>query len=186
MSLNWQSWARCAALLGLSTQLAVGCIITTGDDEFDGRGARGGTGGSGARAGRGGADVGGSDSGGSAGTDSNGDGGYVATCEPEDGDELDPCLECVKRECCTEWLDCGGDDVCYEEWFGVSACMLELEQPGENEYAECASASALSTDMLVQENTNALLLCIREEVESEDGVPILRCGLECYGVEFLF
>jgi hypothetical protein len=65
--------------------------------------------------------------------------------------------------------------------------MQDLDEPGQTEYEECASVSAESQEeMFLQSNTNDLFACITEEVENDAGVPAMRCGLPCFGVEVLF
>jgi hypothetical protein len=189
------TWTRRVAL-GLVLIAAGGCEVSTGGDFPDsGAGADGGTTGSGARGGSGGSSgsSGSGGNGGSAGnqTDSGvgGTGGSDfegPTCNEEEADAIDACLECVKQECCTEWLGCD-DEGCYNEWIGVTTCMQDLDEPGQSEYEECVSTSAESQDeMIIQSNTIDLFACITQEVENDAGVPSMRCGLPCLGVEVLF
>jgi hypothetical protein len=181
--------------LALVLLAAGGCEVSTGDDFPDsGFGAQGGAGGnnggSSGSSGSGG-NAGSSGSGGSEPFDS-GVGGTASedfpapTCDAEELDETDECLACVKAQCCDEWLACD-DQNCFDEWDSVNVCMQDIDQPGEMDYFECASESAVNQDeMFVQDNTNDLLTCMREEVENDAGVPSGRCSLPCFGVEVLF
>jgi hypothetical protein len=188
------TWTRRVAY-ALVLVAAGGCEVSTGDDFPDSglgaRGGAGGNGGSGARGGSGGS-AGSSASGGTGELIDSGTGGTGGddfespTCEPEELDETDECLSCVKAQCCDQWLACD-DQSCFDEWDSVNVCMQDIDEPGEMDFFECASESAADQDeMIVQENTNELLNCMREEVENDAGVPTTRCGLPCFGVEVLF
>lgn len=188
------TWTKRVAL-GLVLVAAGGCEVSTGDGFPDsglggdaGSSGSAGSAGSGGNAGSGGA-AGDGGSGGSEVIDagSGGSGGELPapTCEPEETDDLDECVACIKAQCCTEWEACD-DQTCYDELQDVSSCMLDLEDPTEDDFFECSQLSAEAEDMTLQGNTNDLVLCVRENVQSDAGVDTGRCTLPCFGVEVLF
>jgi hypothetical protein len=182
------TWTKRVAV-GLVLVAAGGCEVSTGDGFPDS--GLGGDGGSGATAGSGGS-AGTAGEGGSSGSEivdagSGGSGGEfpAPTCEPEDADDTDECIACIKAECCTEWEACD-DQTCFDEFQSVSSCMLDIEDATEDDLFECSSISAESDDMTLQSNTNDLVLCVRENVQSDAGVDSGRCSLPCFGVEVVF
>ncbi len=184
------TWTRRVAL-GLVLVAAGGCEVSTGDGFPDsGLGGSSGSAGSGGSAGS----AGSAGDGGSSGADvvdaGGGNGGSgnefpAPTCEPEETDDLDECIACIKTECCTEWEACD-DQSCYDEFQSVSSCMLDLEDPIEDDLFECSQLSAEAEDMTLQGNTNDLVLCVRENVQNDAGIDSGRCTLPCFGVDLLF
>jgi hypothetical protein len=158
----------------------LGCVLSVDDgDDDDGFGGDGGSfsaSGSGGDSGSGGAPTAGT-----GGTSIAGAGGsepiLAQTCEPEDGDELDECVQCLKQNCCIEWLECDDDD-CINELFNVSECVQEFEFAGQEELGMCISDNSTANDGLAQPNTQALFDCALTDVD--DGIET-RCSSECFG-----
>ncbi|MET0413404.1 MAG: hypothetical protein ABW217_19000 [Polyangiaceae bacterium] len=178
--------------VGLVLVAAGGCEVSTGDGFPDsGLGGDAGSSGSAGSAGDGGSAGSGGDSGSSGSENVDAGGGGTGgelpapTCEPEDADDMDECIACIKAECCTEWEACE-DQTCFDEFESVSSCMLDIDDATEDDLFECSSMYAESDDMTLQSNTNDLVLCVREEVQSDAGVPSGRCSLPCFGVEVVF
>lgn len=188
------TWTKRVAL-GLVLVAAGGCEVSTGDGFPDsglggssgsaGDGGSAGSGGSGGAAGDGG-DAGDGGSGGTeivdAGSGGSGSEFPAPTCEPEDGDDMDECVACIKAECCTEWEACD-DQTCFDELQDVSSCMLDIQDPVEDDLFACSEVSARSETMILQGNTNDLVLCVRENLQNDAGVESGRCSLPCFGVE---
>jgi hypothetical protein len=188
------TWTRRVAL-GLVLVAAAGCEVSTGDGFPDsgigGDAGSSGSAGSAGTAGSGGSSGSDAGEGGSSGSDivdagAGGTGGEfpAPTCEPEDSDDEDECIACIKAECCTEWEACD-DQSCYDEFQSVSSCMLDTEDPTEDDLFACSMMSADDGE-IIQSNTNDLVLCVRENVASDAGVESGRCSLPCFGVEVVF
>jgi hypothetical protein len=169
---------------------SLACVVTVDDgddDDIGGRGgsaARGGSSTSGGSSANGGTSTPGG-SGGESGGSGDGDSGVVfpaPTCEPEDGDELDECIQCFKRNCCSEWLECD-DQSCTLEWIGVAECLEEQELPGEDELGMCISEASETGDGFVQANTQGLIDCALSP--TEDGIDTL-CSSECFGSDIYY
>ncbi len=179
------AWTRMMALGLLVWPL--GCILRVNDgDDDDGFGGDGGSfnaSGSGGDSGTGGT----SGSGGTAGTGGSETGGFGGTggaepvlpqtCEPEEGDELDECVQCLKQNCCTDWLECDDAD-CINELFDVSECVQTYEFASQDELGMCISDNSAAGDGLAQANTQALFDCAL--TTADDGIETL-CSSECFG-----
>jgi hypothetical protein len=159
-----------------------------GDDFSEGDG---GTGGVAGRGGRGGSS-GGSDPSGSGGEDNEGGAGGTElvpppTCLAEPIDEGDACIQCLKQQCCTEWLGCS-DQSCLDELDDVISCVSEQDFPDDEAYGMCVSDNSAAMDGFVQTNTLNLLECLNETVPAGDaGVDDgTRCGQECFGNDIFF
>ena len=180
------AWTRMLGLGMLSCALA--CVVTVDGDD-DGIGARGGSAGRGGTSNSGGSSasagtgaLGGSSASGAGGSPDSGVDFPPPTCEPEDGDELDECVQCFKRNCCSEWLGCD-DQNCTLEWISVAECLEEQEVPGEDELGMCISEASEAADGFVQSNTQALIDCALEPVD--DGGIGTRCSVECFGSDII-
>jgi hypothetical protein len=188
------TWTRRVAV-GLVLVAAGGCEVSTGDGFPDsGLGGDAGSSGSGGSAGSAGSagSSGAAGDGGSSGSEivdagGGGTGGELPapTCEPEDADDMDECIACIKAECCTEWEACD-DQTCFDEFDSVSSCMLDIDDATEDDLFACSQMSAEADDMILQSNTNDLVLCVRENVQDDAGVDTGRCSLPCFGVEVVF
>ncbi len=190
MTTAWTKGIALGLLLG-----PLGCDVSVGDGPIDGFGGDGGSAGSAGASGSAGAGEAGSagsaGDGGGAGSNSGGAGGSDAlpppTCNEEAGDDDEPCIQCLKQECCDAWLGCD-DETCVDEWTGVAECAEIQATEGfldQETYGMCISDNTVA--MFPAENTNALLLCINEPVGSADaGLPETRCAVECFGSEVLF
>jgi hypothetical protein len=174
--------------------VAGGCEVSTDDDTAFDQGGRGGTtttanGGTGTAgssiggtAGLGGT---GSSNGGSSGSSMTDAGSFpTPTCNAENGD--DECLQCLKAQCCDEWRACDDQD-CSDEFGGIRECLESIDFPESEDYIACSMENAADVDgMIVQENTNDLLLCIMESVNDADsGIASARCGEVCFGLPVL-
>jgi hypothetical protein len=172
------AWTKVMALGLLLWPL--GCVVHV-DDDPDGFGGSGG-------------DYGYSGSGGD-GTygGSGGDAGYggeggdtselpAPTCEPEDGDQMDECVQCFKRNCCTEWVACA-DETCTREWTDVAECVESNEAADADVLGMCITESSAAGDDFVQSNTQALLDCAT--TPTDDDADTL-CSSECFGTDIYF
>jgi hypothetical protein len=175
------AWTKVMALGLLLWPL--GCVVHV-DDDPDGFGGSGGDDG---YSGSGG-DYGYSGSGGDGGNAGNGgdagDGGELLapTCEPEDGDSMDACVQCFKRNCCVEWVGCA-DETCTREWTDVAECVESNEPADADLLGMCISESSAAADDFVQANTQALLDCAT--TLNEDASDTL-CSSECFGTDIFF
>jgi hypothetical protein len=176
------AWTRMLGLGMLSCALA--CVVTVDGDDDDGFGGRAGSAGRGGSNNSGGssASAGTSPFAGSGGSMDSGVDFPAPTCDPEDGDELDECVQCFKRNCCSEWLGCD-DQNCTLEWISVAECLEEQEVPGEDELGMCISEASEAADGFVQSNTQALIDCALEPVD--DAGFGTRCSVECFGSDII-
>jgi hypothetical protein len=163
----------------------LGCVVSVGDGDDDGFGGSVGVSGRGGSSAGGGA-AGRSGSGGSGG--SSGSGGSdiefpAPTCEAEPLDEGDECIQCFKRNCCTEWLDCD-DQSCTDEWTSVAVCLEPREFAGEDELGMCISEASEAEDGFVQANTQALIECALT-LADDAGLDTL-CSSECFGSDIFY
>lgn len=182
------AWTRGIAI-GL-LMWPIGCEVSVNDDfdEVGGNAGRTSFGGSSGNAGQGGTGGTIAGSGGTAGLATNGGTGGVLlvpapTCAPEDVDQNDPCAQCLKQNCCSEWLECN-DRTCFEEWNDVAECVIDSDSPGEDEYGMCLSESSEAGDGFVQANTQSLLNCATEL--ADDAGLETRCSSECLGTDIFF
>ncbi|MEO8178680.1 MAG: hypothetical protein ABI895_07595 [Deltaproteobacteria bacterium] len=114
-----------------------------------------------------------------------GTGGSTATpapvCSAEAGDAEDPCLSCIKVECCPEWQACT-DSSCQLERADMVECVSELAAPDSEGFGDCASMVSAADDGLLQENTLTLFDCVNDVAPVSDaGEGETRCGVECFG-----
>jgi hypothetical protein len=111
---------------------------TAGEGAASGGGGEGGT--EGGAAGSGGAPEAGA--GGSAGEGGSGGAGGENACGTTP--DPDPCLECIRTQCCAEWLAC--DDTCLEEFDRLTTdCVDVLRQDSiatPSDVRECAEIVA--------------------------------------------
>jgi hypothetical protein len=179
MTIAWTRTIALGLLLG-----PLGCIISVDDDPNDDIDAGFAGSSSAGRAGNGGS---GGTGGGSAGI-----GGYAGsggseggveldvTCDPEAGDEVDPCTQCLKQSCCNAWLGCN-DQSCADEWLGVAECVANEEFADSDTLGVCISDSSAAMDGFVQENTQALIDCATTP-SGDAGLETL-CSSECFGTD---
>jgi hypothetical protein len=178
------AWTRTVWLGMLVCPL--GCVVSVNDGDDDdafggsvGVSGRGGSGASSGSAGRGGSG-GVGDSGGSGGSEAQ----FPApTCDDEPLDEGDVCVQCFKRNCCTEWLGCD-DQSCTDEWTSVAVCLDPLDVPGEDELGMCISEASEAEDGFVQANTQALIDCALT-LADDAGLDTL-CSSECFGSDIFY
>lgn len=171
------AWTRTMALGLLVWPL--GCVLSVDDDGDDGFAGDGGSfsaSGSGGSSGSGGASTAGT-----GGTSTGGTGGSAPvlsqTCDQEEGDELDECVQCLKQNCCTEWLECD-DDNCINELFDVSECVQAYEFASQDELGMCISDNSAADDGFAQPNTQALFDCALTTVDDDTET---LCSSECFG-----
>lgn len=173
------AWTRMMAL-GLLVW-PMGCILRVNDgDDDDGFGGDGGSfsaSGSGGDSGSGGSSTAGTDGFGGSGGTGGAEPVLPQTCEPEDGDELDECVQCLKQNCCTEWLECDDAD-CINELFDVSECVQTYEFASQEELGMCISEFSAAGDGFAQPNTQGLFDCALTTVD--DDLETL-CSSECFG-----
>jgi hypothetical protein len=105
------------------------------------------------------------------------------TCDPEPVDDGDECVQCFKRNCCSEWLDCD-DQSCTNEWIGVSECLEPQEFAGQEELGVCITEASETGDGFVQPNTQALIDCALTPAD-DAGIETL-CSSECFGTDIFF
>ncbi len=183
------AWTRGIAVGLLAWPL--GCEVTVNDGPFDtdagafaGRAGFGGRAGNSGSSGQGGAAGGMSGSGGMGGS-VGGSGGSAAfpapTCDPEGADANDPCRQCLKQECCSDWLACD-DQSCYDEWTDTVSCVLMEDFVDQEGYGTCVSDSA-TEGMIPQANTNSLLSCMNFVPETDAGFGPSYCGEACFGYD---
>jgi hypothetical protein len=172
------AWTKVMALGLLLWPL--GCVVHV-DDDPDGFGGSSGDYGYSGSAGDG--SYGGSGGyGGDAGNGGDaGDTGELPapTCEPEDGDQMDECVQCFKRNCCTEWVACA-DETCTREWTDVAECVESNEAADADLLGMCITDSSAAGDGFVQPNTQDLIACAT--TLTEDGSDTL-CSSECFGTD---
>jgi len=189
-------------LVGLCMMWPLACEVSVNNGPIDPIGETGGTGGTSSGSSGTGGSSGSSGSSGSAGSagqggnagDSGGTGGsagtgevFTTTCDAEAGDEQDPCLVCIKQQCCTEWEACT-DEGCQTERLDVVDCASDPEVIDSESYGDCISMSSAAADGLLQVNTQALMECVNEVVpaEGDAGVDTTRCQEACFGHEIFF
>lgn len=169
------TWTKTLALGLLVWPL--GCVVSVDDDPNDGFGGNGGDSGFSGSGGDGGS----SGNAGASGGGSGGTGGDTAfpapTCDAEPLDDNDECVQCFKRNCCTEWLECD-DQTCTNEWIDVAECTVAIEFATSDDIGMCISDSSASADGFVQPNTRALIDCAMTPDDS--GIDTL-CSSECFG-----
>jgi hypothetical protein len=175
------AWTKSVALGLLLWPL--GCVVHV-DHDPDGFGGSagdddgfGGSAGDGSYAGSGG-DSGSAGDGGSGGTSEL----PAPTCEPEDGDEDDACVQCFKRNCCEEWVACA-DETCTLEWTDVAECVEADQFADSDVLGMCISESSADDSGFVRENTQALIDCAT--TPTADGLDTL-CSSECFGTDIFF
>ena len=155
-----------------------------GDAGFGGSAGLGGSAGSSGSSGQGGAGAGGMSGSGGVG----GSGGSTAfpapTCSPESADANDPCVQCLKQECCSEWLACD-DQSCFDEWTDTVSCVLMEDFVDMEGYGMCVSESA-TEGMIPQSNTNSLLTCLNFVPDTDAGLGASNCGEACFGYDIFF
>jgi hypothetical protein len=172
----------------------IACVVSTGEDaniDDDINGTSGSTNVSGS-SGSGSSGAGGSGGqGGSGGSlsmvENGGTGGTTSVptpvCTAEAGDAADPCLSCTKQQCCTEWQGCN-DSVCQQEREDLIDCMLSLDAPDADSYADCISMVSPPEMGYLSEKAGALFDCVTEFVpEGDAGATKSRCDTECFGDE---
>jgi hypothetical protein len=169
-------WTKMMALGLLLWPL--GCVVHV-DDDPDGFGGSAGDDGFSGSGGDGGTFAGSGGDGGSSGDTSELPG---PTCEPEDGDETDECVQCFKRNCCEEWVACA-DESCTLEWTDVAECVVADEFADAEVLGMCISDSSASGDGFVQPNTQALIDCAT--TPTDDGLDTL-CSSECFGTDIFY
>lgn len=160
------AWSGMVLGLGMSA-LQLGCVVTVDGDDQTGIAGAGGNGGSGPSPGGGAGGFG-------------GDPSFPApTCEPEAIDEGDECVQCFKRNCCAQWLDCA-DQTCTNEWIDVAECVESEPFADIETLGACISESSEAGDGFVRANTQALLDCAITPIDS--GLETL-CSSECFGTD---
>ena len=184
-------------LVGLCVAWALGCEVSVNDGRLDPIDETGGTGGTSAgSSGTGGSSgsAGSAGQGGSAGDGNAGTAGtggsagtgevFTTTCDAEAGDAQDPCLVCIKQQCCTEWEACT-DEGCQTERLDVVDCASDPDIIDSETYGDCVSMSSAAGDGFLQVNTNSLMECVNEVVpaEGDAGVDTARCQEACFGHE---
>ena len=178
------AWTRILALGLLFGSVGLGaqaCVVSVDDDsdDFGGDGGTLGVSGNGGSGNGGRSGSGGSTSAGTGGTGTGGSDNFPApTCDEEPGDETDECAQCLKQNCCTEWLGCD-DENCSNELIDVSECVQAIEFATSDDLGMCISMSSTADDGLVQENTQALIDCAIEP--ADDAGVELRCSTACFG-----
>ena len=191
------------ALVGLCVMWAFACEVSVNDGPLDpidetggtggtaaGTGGSSGSAGSAGSAGQGGtageSNAGAAGTAGTAGTAGSAGSGevYTTTCEPEADDDQDPCLVCIKQQCCTEWEACT-DEGCQTERLDVVDCASDPDVFDSETYGDCLSMSSFAGDGLLQVNSNALMECVNEVVpaEGDAGLDTTRCQEACFGHE---
>jgi len=192
-----RAWTK-RILVGCLLTGLFACVVSVNDDPIDNLGGAGGanvSGSSGASGASGASgNAGNGAEGGSAGSmsmvENGGTGGTdqvpAPVCTAEPGDAQDPCLSCIKQECCTEWQACS-DTGCQQEREDMGACVLALAAPDPDSYGECISMVSAADDGLLQMNTQTLFDCVNEIVPVGDaGAEKTRCGTECFGGDIFF
>jgi hypothetical protein len=191
------AWTRTLALGLLFGSIGLGasaCVVSVDDDPNDNVGGDGGTAGvsgsagsnnggsgNGGRSGSGGSTSAGT--GGSAGDGAGGTDTFPApTCDQEEGDEMDECAQCLKQNCCTQWLDCD-DENCATELDDVSECVQAIDFANTDDLGMCISMSSTEDNGLVQQNTQALIECAIEY--ADDAGVELRCSTACFGSDIV-
>lgn len=175
----------------------IACTVSVNDDspidDID-DGASGGTSVSGSGGSSGGSGSGGSAAGqgGAAGSMSMvGNGGNAGSssvptpvCTAEAGDAQDPCLACIKQQCCTQWQACD-DAGCQAEREDTLTCVsaLDMSSVDSQAFGDCLSASSYDMSGLPQGNTVDLFDCVTEVSPDPDAGGSTRCGVQCFGVD---
>src|SRR6476620_3763586 len=82
-------------------------------------------------------------------------------CTAETGD--DPCLTCIKQQCCTQWQACN-DVGCQTEREDTLTCVsaLDMADVDSDSFGECLSMSSYDMTDLPQDNTYDVFQCITE------------------------
>jgi hypothetical protein len=184
------AWATVIAVGFAGSILAGGCVVGSDDGEDpDGGGAggggSGGTSGAGGSSGRGGSS-GSSGSAGSAGRDGGGGSGGSgggATC---DADPMDnPCVECMKSNCCAEILACANNTACSGtngegELTCIQDCVFAVTEDGGvvNDMVLGACAGQCAVGSTIAEPTNDAVACMNSG-ERLDGGMGDDCYVEC-------
>jgi hypothetical protein len=108
-------------------------------------------------------------------------------CTTEAGDAQDPCLTCIKQQCCTQWQGCN-DVGCQTEREDTLTCvsMLDMSSVDADTFGDCLTASTYDGSDFAQANTNALFDCINEESTDPDAGGGTRCGVQCFGTDIFF
>jgi hypothetical protein len=173
------AWTRTLALGVLVCPLA--CVVSVNDDGAGGSFSSSGSSGSSSSGSAGDGGFGGS--GGSSGSGGSGAEFPAPTCDAEPVDDNDLCVQCFKRNCCTEWLNCD-DQSCTNEWLSVSECLEPRDFAGEDELGMCISEASEANDGFVQTNTQALIDCALTPAD-DAGLDTL-CSSECFGSDIFY
>jgi hypothetical protein len=173
--------------VGIATASGCSDTVDTGPGDggsgASGQGGSSGSAGSSGASGASGAGRGGSaGSGGSAtgGTSGTGDGG-IFRCTPV-VDE-DPCVECVRQNCCTEFEACGRNSDCSsgDEYECILSCVRSRVADGgvasDDTFGTCANACVASGGS-IEDITSDLIACLRfgDHVDAASGAD---CLVEC-------
>ncbi len=193
------AWRNLVAF-GFASTLAVGCVVSSGDDD-DGSAGASGSGGS--SAGTGGSSAGTGGTGGTAGTagtagtggtagtaGTGGSGGMPMLCDP--ANQTDVCAKCVETNCCPEWEACladgeacsegglmgEGEIVCFQDCVVTALTNPDAGSPDPNDVKASCAQSCATDSVLISAATNALVACMNAGPGTDGGMD---CALDCFG-----